>query len=126
MSPDVARRWIDEQIGRLGRGAQPSHDLFPSQASLVPLEQAPAEAQAARAFYQEACFDWGGAWIHRYAIDGDPLFVVFVGTDGDAGWLELYDADGGLLGAATLTADAVHWEERDVARARVGTDDFPA
>src|SRR5262245_36156486 len=119
LSRESARRWCEQELARLGRSAQPSEDRFPARAALV--ESAPEVVREARRFYREACFDWGSAWIFRYQVEGEALFVVYTGTDGDVGWLELFDASGALLAVATLDGDRVFWEERELARARVAT-----
>ena len=120
-----ARRWCEAELATYGRAAQPSDDRFPALAALIADDEAPEPVRAARDFYREGCFDWGSAWIFRYSVGEEPLFIVYAGTDGDTGWLELYDRSGALISTATLDGDRVHWEARDTARARVASGEMP-
>ena len=123
MTPDAAKRWIERELARLGRDAGPSDRRFPSRTALADL--APESVLDARDFYRKACFDWGSAWIFRFDVEGESLFVVYAGTDGDTGWLELFDGAGALLAVALLDGDRVVWEPRDVARSRVSRGELP-
>jgi hypothetical protein len=123
VTPDIAKQWMERELSRLGRDACPSSQRFPSRAALADL--APEPVLDARDFYRQACFDWGSAWIFRFDVASESLFVVYAGTDGDTGWLELFDIAGALLAVASLDGDRVVWEPRDVARARVASGDLP-
>jgi len=123
MTADSAKRWIESELARLGRAAQPNDRRFPSRDALADL--APEPVLDARDFYREGCFDWGSAWIFRFDVGGESLFVVYAGTDGDTGWLELFDGWGAPLAVASLDGDRVVWEPRDVARARVASGELP-
>lgn len=107
------RAWFEQQIGR-GRAAQPSRNLFPSEASVVAAADAPPAVQQACDFYQQTCFDWGGASIHRER----DMWFVHVGTDGDDGALEVFDTAGSLLDAAFIDGQKVTWEDQAAVRAR--------
>ena len=114
----VIRAWFEDAIAS-GRAAQPSATGFPLAATVVDAATVPGPVAEARAFFHEAYFDWGGAWIHRQRIGAVEVFYVHVGTDGDGGWLEVFDDGGRFLMAASLDGTRLVWEPREVARARI-------
>jgi hypothetical protein len=118
------RAWF-EAAAATGRAAQPSATRFPLESTLADAASVPAAVAAAQAFYAAACFDWGAAWIHRQRIGAADVFYVHVGTDGDGGWLEVFDDAGTFLLAASLDGDRIIWETRDVARARIASGEPP-
>jgi hypothetical protein len=125
ISPERGMRWLEHELATRGRSAQPSARAFPAADTQISEADAPAVVSAACRFYRDHCSDWGGAWILRYPVDGETLDVVYAGTDGDEGWVELYDAGGQLLAAATLVGDRIHWEDQAEARARVTSGILP-
>jgi uncharacterized protein YbjT (DUF2867 family) len=123
VKPERVREWVVEELRRLGRGATPSDRRFPLATTVV--ESGPEPVVAARAYYRTACSDWGSAWILALEVDGERLFAVYAGTDGDTGWLELFDGAGAPLATASLDGDGVTWEPTDVARARTHSGERP-
>lgn len=79
---------------------------------------APPEVQASTQWYWDKLADFGGAWSLRYQTEQGAVFVVFCGTDGDEGAVELFDATGRPLASAFLSGDGMHWEPRDAIRNR--------
>jgi hypothetical protein len=110
--------WFDTEIRRF-RAAQPSTKGFPSQASLMPRSEIPATVAEARDFFNDSVSDWGAASVHRQTIGARDVLYVHVGTDGDAGWLEVFDATGTFLCAAAIEGNEVEWESREAARERI-------
>ncbi len=95
--------------------------------SIAPLAELPAPAAQAYTYYDERVQqrDWGNVRSYRVAIDGTTTYAIYVTTDGDDGWLEIYAADGTLLGAARTYIELIGWS--DVAFIRAQTEDkgFP-
>jgi hypothetical protein len=87
----------------------------------------PAEVFAAYIYYVETVSDadWGGVGVYRVPVGGDVTYAVRVWTDGDDGWLEVYDQSGELLGAGRTYIELVGWGDRDQVRALVHTGGLP-
>ncbi len=62
----------------------------------------PSSVQEAYAFYLENVeyADWGSASLYQIEIESieDEVFAIHTTTDGDDGWLEIYDIEGTNLG----------------------------
>jgi hypothetical protein len=91
----------------------------------------PAQVIAALDFYftEVEAQDWGNVTLHFVDspdAGGEPLWAIRTSTDGDDGWLEVYAADGELLGAARTWIELIAWNPRPQARAMVGSRDYPA
>lgn len=99
---------------------QPSDEHFPhlSHRCQELKIEAPQAVTQSHDWWWETLSDFGGAWTLCYEVEQTRLFVVFVGTDGDEGAVELYDEQGGLLDAAFLDGDLQTWESIDQVRAR--------
>jgi hypothetical protein len=93
-----------EGRAKLPRAVRISHDYY-----LARVEQA----------------DWGSVRVCQAVLAGLPVWVTWVTTDGDDGWVEVHDVAGGLVGAARMYLEVLGWEPVDVLRARVGTGTFP-
>jgi len=76
---------------------------------------------------QEA--DWGNANLYLLpkgaAISAQMVYVIRVTTDGDDGWVELYDEAGTELGVGRTLLELVEWGERNTIRAMVQSGEFP-
>ncbi|MBX7102039.1 MAG: hypothetical protein K1X89_30270 [Myxococcaceae bacterium] len=96
--------WVQSELARQPRVAQPSARGFPALADVVADAAAPAAARAARAHYAALLSDFGGAWLLSRPLGNETLFFVYAATDGDEAWLELYDAQGRELGGASFGA----------------------
>lgn len=44
--------------------------------------------------YRAEAMDWGSASLKRFPLGGKPVFALHLGTDGDGGYVEVYDAKG--------------------------------
>ena len=53
----------------------------------------------------------------------EKLYLIRVTTDGDDGWLELYDDDGKLLEYGRTYIEVIHFED-DIAKLRNRVNDF--
>jgi hypothetical protein len=49
--------------------------------------------------------------VYRLAIDGQDTYAVRVTTDGDDGWLTIFDAEGQLLASAQTYLEVVAWAD---------------
>ncbi|HEY8226380.1 MAG TPA: hypothetical protein VIG25_13960 [Pyrinomonadaceae bacterium] len=75
-------------------------------------------------FYKN-CDDWGGAVILKIKVEGRDTYVVYVTTDGDDGWVEVFDEKGGILGAARTYIELIAWGPVDQVRGYTLTQGFP-
>jgi hypothetical protein len=87
----------------------------------------PASVQEAYDYYQHSVEDqdWGTVRLYRVPLAGQPVYVVRVTTDGDDGWLELFDAEGCALDVGRTYLELVAWGDRDLLRAEVQDGTFP-
>ncbi len=101
---------------------------------LTPLQVAqnrdgiPQRVLDAYKFYDEYVMqqDWGSVTLARVAIADQDTYVIRVTTDGDDGWLEIFDTTGKVLGAARTYLELVSWGEIKPIRAAVDTGEYPA
>ncbi len=100
--------------------AQPTEGLFPDPCfSCENLGiKPPAPVHASMAWYWEALSDFGGAWSLRYDVEGVEIFLVFCGTDGDEGAVEIFNSEGELLTSAFLLGDEQIWETPEQIQSR--------
>lgn len=79
-------------------------------------------------FYNEQVMqrDWGAVFLCKLPVDGRDTYAVRVTTDGDDGWLELFDAEGNPLGVARTYIELVAWGDQQEIRQQVHTGGFPA
>jgi hypothetical protein len=55
--------------------------------------------------------DWGTARLVKAQVDGEDAWAVITTTDGDDGYLEVFDAEGRELGSALkMNGDAAQWD----------------
>jgi hypothetical protein len=83
---------------------------------------------AAVGFYRRelADRDLGSVRLLRLGVLGTPTYAIHAETDGDDGWLEVYDERGTLVGAARTYLEFMVWGDRSVIRAQVGSGTLPA
>lgn len=100
-------------------------DPFRIDRSLLP--SIPTTVQAAHRFYFESVeeADWGNVYLYAVEIAGNRTYAVRVTTDGDDGWLEIFDAQGNLLGAARTYLELLAWEEQNTIRQQVASGEYP-
>ncbi len=93
-----------------------------------PTSTLPATVTAAYDFYFAAveAADWGNVYLLAPTIQGRNCYLIFVTTDGDDGWLELYRPDGSPLGTARYYLELVSWGEKALLRQQTRTGEFPA
>lgn len=87
----------------------------------------PTGARDAYTYYQTTveAQDWGSVGLYRMPWANGSLYVVRVTTDGDDGWLELYDAQGHTLGVGRTNLEVVAWGHKAAIRSQVASGAFP-
>lgn len=133
--PDDARRFIEEELRRDWQARYRAYRAGRSisRRFLAPFEieinaSLPTSVTQAYAFYFAAVqqADWGNVYLLRPVVQERPFYMIYVTTDGDDGWIELYQLDGRLLGTARRYLELVSWGEQQTLRQQVGTGEFPA
>jgi hypothetical protein len=91
----------------------------------APLPEVVAEA---RRFYFERfdATDSGTVSAVEITVDGRVAYAICTTTDGDDGWIEVFDEDGTALGAGRRYIELIDWGARDVIRGTTSTGAFPA
>lgn len=120
-SADDAERLLLSGSGPLSDYAMPSLAV-PENREGMP--QAMLEAYD---YYRENLVskDLGSAYGVTLLVGEQITFGVVVITDGDDGWLEVYDIEGQQLGVARTYLDQLHWGDCEQVRALVSTFDLP-
>lgn len=123
----AARRLYESRVQEVFRRDRSAREeLFPYEASIRPgrnppaAEPLPAAVVESYSFYERAVMkrDNGCVDVYRWELEGKPLYLVYCDTDGSDGWVELYDADGTVLGYARTDWDCPVWTAKGVARRR--------
>ncbi|NJO04235.1 MAG: hypothetical protein HC876_01115 [Chloroflexaceae bacterium] len=68
---------------------------------------------------------WGAVQLLQVPTEVADTFAVYVTTDGDDGWLEVYDVRGQLLGAGRTYIELVYWGDVKEIRAQLDTRTLP-
>jgi len=74
--------------------------------------------------------DCGSVWVYRLPvsnIEQEDTYVILVltETDGDDGWIEVFDTKGILIGTGRTYIEVIHWEDQGVVRETVRTGEMP-
>ena len=109
------------------RAGQEQTTRFLPSTEVAPTSTLPPAVAQAYQFYVDAveAADWGNVYLLQPTVQGRPFYLVYVTTDGDDGWLELYGRDGSFLGAARRYLELVQWDDRQMLRQQTATGDFP-
>lgn len=91
------------------------------------LPKLPAKIQEAHQYYYDNVeeIDFGVVRLHLAPLDGQQVYVIYVTTDGDDGWVELYSTTGKELSIGRLYIELVGWGTRDFLRGQTQTRKFP-
>lgn len=65
--------------------------------------------------------DWGTVRVYKEA----DYWAVVTTTDGDDGWIELYDNEGETLTGGRFWLELIHWDVRDLLRGQTKTGELP-
>lgn len=60
-------------------------------------------------FFKIEQADWGTARLYRLVVDDMTIYTIWATTDGDDGWLEVYDVQGNKLCVGKIDIDTVNW-----------------
>jgi hypothetical protein len=97
--------------------------------ALVAVEPAklPDGARAAYAYYKKHVMDedWGTVRAYRISVAETVTFAIRVTTDGDDGWLEVYDENGALVGAGRTYIELVAWHTPEQIRGLIAGRNLP-
>ncbi len=69
--------------------------------------------------------DWGNVYALKFKVIRKTVYAIYVTTDGDDGWVELYDAQNNYLGSARRYIELLGWTDIPTLRNQVSTGDFP-
>ncbi len=119
----------DEAERLLLTGSGPLADYaMPSLSEPENREGMPEAMLTAYDYYREhiVAKDLGSAYGVTLLVGEQITFAVVVTTDGDDGWLEVYDIEGQQLGVARTCFDKVLWGDCAEMRSLVSTSALPA
>ena len=121
-SADEAERFL-----LTGSGGPLSDYAMPSLSEPENREGMPETMLAAYDYYREhiVAKDLGSAYGVTLLVGEQITFGVVVTTDGDDGWLEVFDIEGQPLGVARTCLDKVLWGDCQQMRALVATSALP-
>jgi hypothetical protein len=133
-SAEEARRFFETHFVDYWQGRYEAYladqedepELFPGFAyPRQELDQCPRAVRDAFDFYLQEIEidDWGSVRVFR--IPEPNFWLVCVSTDGDDGWVELFDDDGAPLGAARTYLELLAWEETETIRQQVFSGELP-
>lgn len=131
----LAQRWVEAELRRYWqtrytayRAGQEQTTRFLQSWEVAPTTTLPPAVAQAYQFYVDAieAADWGNVYLWQPRVQGRPFYLIYVTTDGDDGWLELYGRDGSFLGAERRYLELVVWGDVTTLRAQTGTSDYPA
>ncbi|MER3435812.1 MAG: hypothetical protein C4288_21125 [Leptolyngbya sp. ERB_1_1] len=69
--------------------------------------------------------DWGSVSASKEKIENQDVYAITVRTDGDDGWVELFDPAGQELGAARTLEEWTTWGETEAIRSYTENSAFP-
>lgn len=69
--------------------------------------------------------DIGVVRLYQLTVEGSSVYLVRTTTDGDDGWIELFDATGEPFGTGRTYIEQVAWGENAELRAQAITGAFP-
>lgn len=134
-TPAAAQAWVERELRAFWqerytayRAGQEHTTRFLQSAEVAPTPILPPTVAQAYQFYADAveAADWGNVYLLQPTIQGRPCYLIYVTTDGDDGWLELYGRDGSFLGAARRYLELLAWGDRQTLRQQTATGEFPA
>lgn len=82
------------------------------------LAQLPDNVQEAFRFYKENVEDgdFGSVRVYKYSSAIVPIYVVATSTDGDVGYIEIYNQTGEPITYGGYDADVINWCDRETTR----------
>lgn len=126
---EMSRAYWQEQYQAYQQGREIGRSPFFSAHPMdAPIPSWPTTVDAAYQFYQDHLTRWdrGSASIAHASIHGKGLYIIQARTDGDDGWIELYDEAGACLGVGRTYIELIAWGDPETLRGQVDTGEFPA
>ncbi|MGG6296776.1 hypothetical protein ACQ4M4_20470 [Leptolyngbya sp. AN02str] len=141
LSPDAVHAYLAQDLKAYWRehyqayieqrDPAPSHSFLNQRQSLADMmteaHALPQSVCDAYRYYAEHVMDqdWGSVAIATLRIQNDWVYVVHVDTDGDDGWLEVFDEQGHSLGTGRTYLELIAWGDTATLREQVNTGEFP-
>ncbi len=134
LTATIAQQFIERALRRYWQGRYAltlaGHEeslRFLQRDEKLPTPTLPAAVAEAYQYYFTAVerADWGNVYLLSPNIDGRPFYMIYVTTDGDDGWIELYSLDGSTLGTARRYLELVSWGDQTTLRQQTRTGEFP-
>ncbi len=143
-SSTTVKAWFAERLRAFHAGryqnflndTDPNNELLPKHHELSPAAvkverntgwpTLPSSVRAAADFYLKRveAEDWGSVGVYRVPTALMETYAVRVTTDGDDGWLEVFDLDGRFLGAGRTYIELIAWTTQKKVREQFG-DNWP-
>ncbi len=103
------------------------YDFFDFRRNPELFESLPESVRTAYNYYREkiAKPDLGAVVVCKVAYENDVTYAIRVSTDGDDGWLEVYDFYGQEIGVGRTYIELIGWGNRDEIRNQVHRFYFP-
>lgn len=119
--------WVRRYCTSLGGGDFEERFLQAYAVDRNQLTQLPAKVQEAHQYYYDNVEqrDFGVVRLHKAPIGEQEAYVIYVTTDGDDGWVELYSLDGKELSIGRLYIELVGWGTKKTIRSQTQTGKFP-
>lgn len=87
------------------------------------LQNLPESVKASYAYYSGRDIGW--LRVCQVEYENDVTYAVLLSTDGDDGWLEIYDQHGKEIGVGRTYIELIGWGKVDEIRAQVQDFSFP-
>ena len=58
--------------------------------------------------------DWGSVGLYKLLVDDADIYAIHTTTDGDDGWIEIYDLQGENLGMGRINSTTIHWRDQSI------------
>jgi hypothetical protein len=120
---DAVRAYYTATLRKRFLEGRELRSFFPQELGDIrePVHQVPEGVREAYAFYRQNVMDrdWGSASAYRVDADETSTYAVFVRSDGGDCWLEVFDEEGLLLGAARYDSGVTLWRSRTTIRSQV-------
>jgi hypothetical protein len=124
-APEAISAVREHYARALSRGFEEGRELreafSPELGDIVSRRSAPEGAREAYAYYRQHVMDrdWGSVSAYRINAAGTDTYAVLTRSDGGDCWLEVFDADGLLMGAARYGSGVTLWLPRSTICERV-------
>ena len=100
----------------IAKGEKPNDAFRIRRSDFGYLLSLPEPVKAAWDFYFEhvEAADWGIARLYEVPLQEQKVYAILTNTDGDDGWLELYNQQGENLGMGRTHLETVEWRGPEI------------